>query len=135
MSDKLSPKQSRFIKEYMANGFNGKVAAITAGYSKHTAEVQASKMLRIPKLAKALEKAKARLEAKQDFSRDRLMNLVLEQALYDGEGATHGARVSALGLLGKWTGLDIVKVEQDTNVSFKWLTDGDGATVIEGKTE
>ena len=119
----------------MANGFNGKSAAITAGYSKHTAEVQASKMLRIPKLAKALDKAKARLEAKQDFSRDRLMNLVLEQALYDGDGATHGARVSALGLLGKWTGLDIVKVEQDTNVSFKWLSDGDGATVIEGKTE
>jgi hypothetical protein len=43
--------------------------------------------------------------------------------------------VSALGLLGKWTGLDVVKVEQDTNVSFKWLTDADQAITIEGKTE
>ena len=135
MSDKLSNKQAHFVKAYMSNGFNGKSAAITAGYSKHTAEVQASRLLRNVKVKNAVEKSQQKVADKMDFSREHLMKLVMRQALYDGEGSTHGARVSALGLLGKWTGLDIVKVEQDTNVSFKWLTDGDQAITIEGKTE
>ena len=133
--DKLAPKQRRFVKEYIANGCNGKKAAISAGYSKNTAESQASRMLTIVKVKSAIAKEQAKLETKLDYSRDNLMNLVMAQAMYDGDGATHGARVSALGLLGKWTGLDIVKVEQDTNVSFKWLSDGDQAITIEGKTE
>ncbi len=133
--DKLSNKQGHFVKAYMSNGFNGKSAAITAGYSKHTAESQSSRLLRNVKVKNAVEKSQQKVADKMDFSRETLMGLVMRQALYAGDGATHGARVSALGLLGKWTGLDVVKVEQDTNVSFKWLTDADQAITIEGKTE
>ena len=123
--DKLAPKQRRFVKEYNANGCNGKKAAISAGYSKNTAEVQASRMLTIVKVKNAIAKEQAKLETRLDYSRENLMNLVMAQAMYDGDGATHGARVSALNLLGKWTGLDVQQVKQDTNVAFRWIGDGE----------
>jgi len=82
-------------------------------------------MLTIVKVKSAIEKEQAKLETKLDYSRENLMNLVMQQALYDGDGATHGARVSALNLLGKWTGLDIQQIQQDTNVAFRWIVDGE----------
>ena len=123
------------MKAYMSNGFKGKSAAITAGYSKHTAEVQASRLLRNVKVKNAVEKSQQKVADKMDFSREHLMKLVMRQALFDGDGSTHGARVSALGLLGKWTGLDVVKLEQDTHVSFQWISEGDSAKVIDAETE
>lgn len=42
--DKLSPKRRKFVLEYVKD-FNGKQAAIRAGYSPKTAEVQASRLL------------------------------------------------------------------------------------------
>jgi phage terminase small subunit len=39
-----------FASEYATNGFNAKQAAIAAGYSPKTAEVQGSKLLRNPKV-------------------------------------------------------------------------------------
>tara|TARA_B100000674_G_C37482573_1_gene752166 strand:- start:180 stop:668 length:489 start_codon:yes stop_codon:yes gene_type:complete len=125
LMDKMNPKQTRFVKHYISNGCNGKKAAISAGYSKHTAESKASQLLRIVKVKNAIEKEKAKLETKLDYSRENLMQLVMAQAMYDGEGATHGARVSALNLLGKWTGLDVQQVKQDTNVAFRWIVDGE----------
>ena len=125
LTDKLAPKQRRFVKEYIANGCNGKKAAISAGYSKNTAESQASRMLTIVKVKNAIAKEQAKLETRLDYSRENLMNLVMAQAMYDGEGATHGARVSALNLLGKWTGLDVQQIQQDTNVAFRWIVDGE----------
>jgi phage terminase small subunit len=52
----LTPKQSRFVAEYLIDP-NGKQAAIRAGYSAKTAEVQASQLLRIAKIQVALSAA------------------------------------------------------------------------------
>jgi phage terminase small subunit len=52
----LTPKQSRFVAEYLID-LNGKQAAIRAGYSAKTAEVQASQLLRIAKIQVALSAA------------------------------------------------------------------------------
>ena len=41
----LTPRQQLFVMEYVVD-LNGKQAAIRAGYSTHTAEVQASSRLR-----------------------------------------------------------------------------------------
>lgn len=51
---KLNPRQAKFVAAYLANGGNGKQAAITAGYSPKSAEVAASKLLRVGKVAEAL---------------------------------------------------------------------------------
>ena len=44
MTQELNPKQQRFVDEYLID-LNGKQAAIRAGYSEKTAEVQASRLL------------------------------------------------------------------------------------------
>lgn len=58
---KMSPKQKLFIESYVATGFNGRAAALKAGYSPRTADVQASKMLRIPKLQAYLRECRQKL--------------------------------------------------------------------------
>jgi len=47
----LSPQRKRFVEAYLtsANG-NGTQAAIAAGYSPHTASVQASQLLKVPEV-------------------------------------------------------------------------------------
>ena len=50
----LTPKQARFVREYL-KGHNGKWAAIRAGYAPHTAEITASKLLRLSKVRQLVE--------------------------------------------------------------------------------
>jgi phage terminase small subunit len=54
----LSPKQARFVEEYLQD-LNATQAAIRAGYSPKTADVQAFQILRIPKVRTALSEAMA----------------------------------------------------------------------------
>src|ERR1700751_1632756 len=53
---RLPCRRSRFVEEYILD-LNGKQAAIRAGYSPKTAEVQASRLLRNVKVQVALEDA------------------------------------------------------------------------------
>jgi phage terminase small subunit len=52
----LTPKQKRFVDEYLTN-LNGTQAAIRAGYSPNSAHVIASENLRKPQIASAIEAA------------------------------------------------------------------------------
>lgn len=52
----LEPRQLLFCYEYLRNKFNGTAAAIAAGYSAKTAEVQASRLLSYAKIKQAIEK-------------------------------------------------------------------------------
>lgn len=52
---KLTQQQATFVAEYLVH-LNGKRAAIAAGYSEKTAEVQASRLLRIVKVAEAVQR-------------------------------------------------------------------------------
>jgi phage terminase small subunit len=45
MAEELTDKQKMFIAEYLINGFNATQAAMKAGYSKKTANEQASRLL------------------------------------------------------------------------------------------
>lgn len=55
----LTPKQTLFVAEYLANGLNATQAAISAGYSAKTAESQASRLLRNVKVAEAIDEAQS----------------------------------------------------------------------------
>lgn len=57
----MTPKQAAFVAAYLVDS-NGKKAAIKAGYSKAGAEVAASRLLRHPKVAEALKKARQPVE-------------------------------------------------------------------------
>jgi phage terminase small subunit len=53
-SKPLTPKQRKFVSEYVTNGGKGESAAIEAGYSKSTARVQAYQILRKPNVLQAI---------------------------------------------------------------------------------
>src|SRR5215813_10547213 len=66
---KLTPRQQRFVEEYLVD-FNGKQAAIRAGYAPHTADVTGSQLLALPKVKARVDWAIAnrvnRIQVRQD---------------------------------------------------------------------
>ena len=60
---KLNPKQARFVQEYLID-LNATQAAIRAGYSKKTADVQGYQLLQKPLVSEAIVKAQAGLSDK-----------------------------------------------------------------------
>lgn len=48
LGEALRPLERQFVREYLANHLNGKLAAIIVGYSEKTAASQASRLLRKP---------------------------------------------------------------------------------------
>ena len=70
---KLTPKQEKFIKEYMID-LNGQQAAIRAGYSVKSAKEIASEMLTKPNIQAALGKKQAEQSKRLGISADRVMN-------------------------------------------------------------
>lgn len=61
-NSKLTEQQKRFVQELFKNNHNAKQAAIAAGYSEKTAEVQASRLLRNVKVLEYREKLLKDLE-------------------------------------------------------------------------
>jgi len=79
---KLTPKQKRFVQEYLID-LNGKQAAIRAGYSKNTAESQASTLLRNPKVQTAVIKGKKRIADKLEVTAERVIAEYAKLAFLD----------------------------------------------------
>lgn len=93
MSDrKLTPKQQRFVEEYLID-LNATQAAIRAGYSKKTADVQGPRLLGNVGVAAAISEAKAKREQRTQIDADWVLKrLELESDadladLYDDSGA------------------------------------------------
>lgn len=78
-SEKLTPKQQRFVTEYLRLG-NATQAAIAAGYSEKTANRIATENLSKPVIARAIERAQARrndrLELEEDFELKKGLELL-----------------------------------------------------------
>ena len=114
MAGALTPKQVEFVAQYLVD-LNGKQAAIRAGYSAKTAEVQASKLLSNPKVAAEVARQKHIRSERVNITQEMVLEGLLKEAQREDESASHGARVSAYGLLGKHLGLFVDKVESDNN--------------------
>ena len=69
----LTSKQGIFVEYYLANGFNAKQAAISAGYSAKSAEAEGSRLLRNDKVLKMLNKAKSEIKTRCGYSQDMLV--------------------------------------------------------------
>lgn len=79
---KLTPKQRRFVEEYLVD-LNATKAAIRAGYSAKTAEFQASRLLRNVKVQEAIaERMKAR-EKRTEITQDRVLSELAKIAFGD----------------------------------------------------
>jgi phage terminase small subunit len=90
VSNKLSKREEVFAREYLVN-LNGKRAAIAAGYSESTAEVQASRLLRKSKvktLIAALTKDKL---DKLEISANWVLGELRKLAGYDAGAIFNGS--------------------------------------------
>jgi phage terminase small subunit len=80
---KLTPKQVKFVLEYLANGLNATKAAISAGYAKKSADVEGARLLVNAKVAAAISERSQIALGKLDFSVDRTLNEIARLAFFD----------------------------------------------------
>ena len=98
----LSDKQRAFCVAYLANGFNGAQAAVSAGYSEKSAAVQASRLLTYDNVRSYIQETRQKveeevLEALPLNLESVLLRLWEESQL--GPYSTPQSRVSALKAL------------------------------------
>jgi phage terminase small subunit len=74
MTDELTPKQRQFVQEYLVD-MNGTQAAIRAGYSKKTANEQASRLLANVNVKAALQHATEERSKRTEITQDQVLNL------------------------------------------------------------
>jgi phage terminase small subunit len=113
----LTKKKQLFVTEYVKD-FNGRQSAIRAGYSPDSAEKQAYRLLQEPFIKELVaEQLKAKLE-RTSVTSDWIISQLKHEALFSGEGFSHGARVSALATLAKVTGMYFTQPVIDSKVTF-----------------
>ena len=78
----LTPKQDLFVMEYVVD-LNGKQAAIRAGYSARTAEVQASRLLSHVKVQEAVQRAQESLLARVAVTQEDVIRELAQIAFSD----------------------------------------------------
>ena len=69
---KLTPKQERFVAEYLKD-LNGTQSAIRAGYSARTANQQAARLLANVKVSAAIQAAQQRRAERTEITVDRVL--------------------------------------------------------------
>lgn len=68
----LSPKQRRFVDEYLVDG-NATQAAIRAGYSRRTAAAQAHDLLKKPEISRLVAERAGKAAQKADITIERVL--------------------------------------------------------------
>jgi hypothetical protein len=81
-SPMLTSRQSRFIEEYLID-LNGKQAAVRAGYSAKSAEVQASRLLRNTAVQAAIGEAMQARSQRTEVTADRVVAELAKLAFAD----------------------------------------------------
>lgn len=85
---KLTPKQARFVDEYLID-LNATQAAARAGYSKHTANEQGSRLLANVSVHSALTAAMKAREQRTHITQDRVLKELARLAFSDIRKAFH----------------------------------------------
>lgn len=99
-TEKLTPKQARFVEEYRIDR-NATQAAIRAGYSEKTAYAIGSENLTKPEILAEIDKGTAALSEELQLTTKMVVEGLFTEAKLAGEGSSASARVAAWGLLGK----------------------------------
>lgn len=149
MTDKLTPKQQRFVEEYLLD-LNGTQAAIRAGYSEKGARTEAARLLANADISQAIAEKRAELSKKTALDAEwvlRNLQRVAERAMqqepvmefnyqtrsmeptgeyqFDSSGANR-----ALELVGKHLGMFTDKHDVTLRKSISEMTDEELEAVI-----
>lgn len=117
----LTPKQERFVEEYLVD-LNGTQAAIRAGYSPKTANEQASVMLTKPNIQEAVQAQRAKVSERTmrtvadvmaDIGRvrDNAMQIMTDPDTGGQVMLSHKDALKALELEGKHLGAFTERIE------------------------
>jgi phage terminase small subunit len=111
----LTDKQRRFVDEYLID-LNATQAAIRAGYSAKAAQGQGSRLLSNAMVARAVAEGAHKRAAKAEVTAQDVLIGLHREATREGDGASHAARVSAWGLLGKYHKLFTDRIEAEVSL-------------------
>ena len=106
----LVHKQRRFVWEYCKDHSPAQ-AAIRAGYKERNAPSIACRLLQIPAVQAAIRERERQIVEAAMLDETIVLQGLLREAQYTGDGSTHTARVSAWREVAKILGLEIRKVE------------------------
>jgi hypothetical protein len=113
----LTPKQARFVQEYLKDA-NGKQAAIRCGYRPSRAERTACELLSLRKISEAVAAGQDQLDEFAGLTRKRVIDGLLAEAEFRGEGSVASARVAAWGHLAKIRGMFTERHEHSGSVEL-----------------
>ena len=120
----MTPKQTCFVQEYLID-LNATQAAIRAGYSKKTARQVASENLSKPDIQRAIEEAQQVRAERTGLTQDAVVQDLLKEAEFKGEGSSPAARVSAWAHLGRHLGMFNDKIAVDGKLTVEVVRFGD----------
>lgn len=113
----LTPKQAMFVKEYLVD-LNATQAAIRAGYSKKTAEVQGHENLRKPYISAAIQAQMNKRAEKVEITAEDVLQSIIEIRRMAVEGEKLNEALRANELLGKHIALFTDKVQHSGAVAI-----------------
>ncbi|MFH1954870.1 MAG: terminase small subunit [Pseudomonadota bacterium] len=82
LQKKLTPKQARFVQEYLID-LNATRSAIRAGYSKKTAQQMGAENLSKPVIAAAIAESRSKLAEKTEITQKRVIEEYAKPAFLD----------------------------------------------------
>lgn len=97
----LTAKQEAFARNYVANGFNGTQAAISAGYSEDTANEQASRLLTKVSVQQKIDELRKGTTERAKASADDVFEMLTDAATFDPSQFMDVVKVERMGKNGQ----------------------------------
>lgn len=109
MSDREKALRDLFVREYLQD-YSAFAAALRCGFMRSFADEYAKKFMDEPYVRQQIQAMSYGLEgdeeAEEAYNKKRVLNGLMREAHYHGEGSSAAARVSALGKLAVIYGMD-----------------------------
>ena len=112
MAGKLTPRQERFVEEYLVD-LNATKAAARAGYSERTANEQGARLLVNVSVQKAIQEAKQSRATRIAVNAEDVLRGVIEVTMLAREEGDFKTALKGYELQGKHIGMWRDKVEQE----------------------
>jgi terminase small subunit-like protein len=113
MAKELTPRQLRFVTEYMQSGIASRAYAL-AGYrptTRNALDVSASQLLRTPKIKREIARRKAAMIKRADVTLDKLLQDLADDRELARRLEQPSAAIAAVQLTAKLCGLLIERKE------------------------